>query len=165
MTNAAGAGTKLVLDVFALNGLILAAGDHLAAAEGLTSARWQVLGALALAREPLSVPRIARRMGLTRQSVQASVNRLVDDGMLIAEPNADHARSPLFTLTDRGTAAYERLARAQQGWIGDLTAELPAADLLSASRVLGILSQRLMSRAETQDRHTARPEGAVHEIP
>ena len=151
MKDAAGAGTELVLDVFKVNGLILAAGDHLAAAEGLTSARWQVLGALALAREPLSVPRIARRMGLTRQSVQASVNRLVDDGMLIAEPNADHARSPLFDLTDRGTVAYERLAGAQQDWMSDLTVGLPVADLLSASHVLDILSERLISRAEAQE--------------
>ena len=152
MTDAAGPGTALVLEVFRLNGLVLTAGDQLAAAEGLTSARWQVLGAITLAQEPLSVPRIARRMGLTRQSVQASVNRLVDDGMLVAEPNADHARSPLFDLTDRGVAAYGRLAGAQRDWIGDLTAELPAADLLSASRVLSILSGRLTSRAATQDK-------------
>ena len=39
-----GAGTELVLDVFRLNGLLLAAGDHLTAGEGLTAARWQVLG-------------------------------------------------------------------------------------------------------------------------
>ena len=152
MVDAADAGTALVLDVFRLNGLILAAGDQLAAPEGLTSARWQVLGALALAHEPLSVPRIARRMGLTRQSVQASVNRLVDDGMLVAEPNADHARSPLFDLTDRGAAAYERLAGAQRAWVGDLTAELRAADLLSASRVLSALYGRLMSRTATQEK-------------
>ena len=149
---AAEAGTALVLDVFRLNGLLLTAGDHLAAAEGLTSARWQVLGALALAGEPLSVPRIARRMGLTRQSVQASVNRLVDDGMLVAGPNADHARSPLFDLTDRGAAAYGRLAGAQRDWISGLTADLTAADLLSASRVLGALSGLLASRTASQEK-------------
>ena len=149
---AADAGTALVLDVFRLNGLLLTAGDRLAAAEGLTSARWQVLGAVALARKPLSVPRIARRMGLTRQSVQASVNRLVDDGMLVAEPNTDHARSPLFDLTDHGTAAYGRLADAQRDWIGDLTAEIPAADLLAASRVLSTLSGLLTSRTATQEK-------------
>ena len=148
----ADAGTALVLDVFRLNGLLLAVGDQLAAAEGLTSARWQVLGALALAGEPLSVPRIARRMGLTRQSVQASVNRLVDDGMLVAEANAEHARSPLFDLTDRGAAAYGRLTGAQREWIGDLTTELPAADLLSASRVLGVLSGRIASGDATQEK-------------
>ena len=137
------AGTELVLDVFRVNGLLLAAGDELTAGEGLTAARWQVLGAIALAREPLTVPRIARRMGLTRQSVQASVNRLVDDGMLASQPNADHARSPLFRLTERGAACYGRLAGTQRDWVDALVADVPAAELQTASRVLRTLSQRL----------------------
>jgi DNA-binding IclR family transcriptional regulator len=37
----------------------------------------QVLGAIALAQRPLTVPQIARRMGLTRQSVHTTVHRLV----------------------------------------------------------------------------------------
>jgi DNA-binding MarR family transcriptional regulator len=151
MTDAVAAGTELVLDVFKVNGLLLATGDHLAAVEGLTSARWQVLGAVALAREPVPVPRIARRMGLTRQSVQASVNRLVDDGMLAAVPNVEHARSPLFALTASGGATYERLAAAQQDWIGGLTTDLSAAELRTASRVLRTLSGRLTPSAGTND--------------
>ncbi|GAA4976589.1 MarR family winged helix-turn-helix transcriptional regulator [Pseudonocardia tropica] len=142
-SGAAAAGTELVLDVFMINGLLLGAGDRLAATEGLTSARWQVLGAIALAGEPAPVPRVARRMGLTRQSVQASVNRLVHDGMLTSEPNLDHARSPLFGLTDIGTAAYERLTAIQQEWIEGLVADLPAAELQAASRILRTLSVRL----------------------
>ena len=82
-------------------------------------------------------------MGLTRQSVQASVNRLVDDGMLASEPNADHSRSPLFRLTERGAASYDRLVYAQREWIDVLTADVPVAELQVASRVLRTLSQRL----------------------
>ena len=40
--------TDLVLDVFRLNGALLASGDTLVKDLGLTSARWQVLGAIAL---------------------------------------------------------------------------------------------------------------------
>ena len=36
-----------------------------------------MLSALALAKEPLTVPQVARRMGLTRQSVHTTVHRLV----------------------------------------------------------------------------------------
>ena len=42
------AATELILSAFRANGLLLDAGDLLSAAEGLTSARWQVLGAIAL---------------------------------------------------------------------------------------------------------------------
>src|SRR5215470_17520679 len=44
------AATNVVLATFRANGLLLAAGHRLAAREGLTAARWQVLGAVALAR-------------------------------------------------------------------------------------------------------------------
>jgi hypothetical protein len=42
------AATALILEVFRFNGRLLAAGDKLVANLGLTSARWQVLGAIAL---------------------------------------------------------------------------------------------------------------------
>src|SRR5919197_5954280 len=92
------AGTEVVLRIFRANGLLLAAGNLLAADEGLTSARWQVLGAIALAQRPLTVPQIARRMGLTRQSVHVTAGHLVDAGLVERLPNADHRRSPLLRL-------------------------------------------------------------------
>ena len=82
--------TQIILSMFRANGLLLGAGDLLTADEGLTSARWQVLGAVTLSERPLTVPQIARRMGLTRQSVHATVKRLVGDGLLELAPNADH---------------------------------------------------------------------------
>src|ERR1700704_2902386 len=74
--------TELILEVFRLNGRLLVAGDRLVADLGLTSARWQVLGAVALAAAPMPVAWIARNMGLTRQAVQRIVNELIADGTL-----------------------------------------------------------------------------------
>jgi len=89
------AATAVVLEIFRVNGLVLADGNRLAVAEGLTAARWQVLGAVALAGRPLTVPQIARRMGLTRQAVQESVNRLLAEALVEARDNLDHrARQP-----------------------------------------------------------------------
>jgi dihydrofolate reductase len=59
------------------------------------------------------VPQIARRMSLTRQSVHASVNRLVRDGFVELGNNADHRRSPLVSLTKRGSTKYEALDAKQ----------------------------------------------------
>jgi DNA-binding MarR family transcriptional regulator len=53
-----------------------------------------VLGAVALAGRPLTVPQIARQMGLTRQAVQASVDRLLAGALVEARSNLDHRRSP-----------------------------------------------------------------------
>src|SRR5262244_4261604 len=90
------AATDVVLATFRANGLLHAAGHWLAEQEGLTAARWQVLGALALAGRPLTVPQIARRVGLTRQAVQVTVHRLVGEALAEAGDNLDHRRSALI---------------------------------------------------------------------
>ena len=148
-TKAGEAATDVVLATFRANGLLLRAGDELAAAEGLTSARWQVLGAVVLAGRPLTVSQIARRMGLTRQSVQASVNRMRADGLVAAEENPDHRRSPLIRLTDLGNRRYVAMERRQIAWINELAEGLDAAQLNAAARVLTELSDRL-ERTDTQ---------------
>jgi DNA-binding MarR family transcriptional regulator len=137
------AATEVVLSTFRANGLFLAAGDLLAAGEGLTSARWQVLGALALAGRPLTVPQIARRMGLTRQSVQASVNRLLGDALVETAENPDHRRSPLIRLTDRGSVRYAAVQRRQAEWINELAAGMQVSELATAARVLRQLGNKL----------------------
>jgi DNA-binding MarR family transcriptional regulator len=147
------AATDLILSAFRANGLLLDAGDLLSADEGLTSARWQVLGAMALADRPLTVPQIARRMGLTRQSVHATVNRLVRDGFLELGPNADHRRSPIVGLTKQGIAKYEALDAKQVTWINRLARGIARSDIETAVRVLDELSRRLEDgRRETSGR-------------
>jgi DNA-binding MarR family transcriptional regulator len=135
--------TEVILSTFRANGLLLAAGDLLAAEHGLTSARWQVLGAIALARRPLTVPQIARRMGLTRQTVHTTVRRLLADGLVELVPNADHRRSQLVSLTELGHATYQAIDEKQAVWVNELAAGLPRSALETTERVLGELCKRL----------------------
>lgn len=142
-TPAGEAATTVILRVFRTNGLLLTAGDDLGAKEGLTSARWQVLGALAVAGRPLTVPQIARRMGLTRQSVRATANRLIGDGFLERIANADHRRSPLVRMTDAGKNRYDALDARQVMWVNRLVRGISRTDLETTARVLDELAQRL----------------------
>jgi DNA-binding MarR family transcriptional regulator len=135
--------TDVVLETFRASGLLLAAGNRLAAQEGLTAARWQVLGAVALAGRSLTVPQIARRMGLTRQAVQASVDRLLPEGLVETGENRDHRRSPLICLTALGRQKYAAIDRRQIRWINELSAGLKLADLENTARLLHELSDRL----------------------
>src|SRR5271166_4204772 len=91
--------SELILEVFRLNGRLLEAGDALVADIGLTSARWQVLGAVALSAVPLPVAHIARNMGLARQSVQRLVDEMLADGLVRHAPNPHHRRAKLVLLT------------------------------------------------------------------
>jgi DNA-binding MarR family transcriptional regulator len=139
-------GTDVILSTFRLNGRLLEAGNRIGGTAGLTSARWQVLGAVALAERSPTVPQIARRMGLTRQSVHATVQRLVTDGMVELTENDEHVRSPRVRLTRRGTAAYRGLDGAQASWVNDLTEGIPPADLRATRDVLNELTRRLDPR-------------------
>jgi DNA-binding MarR family transcriptional regulator len=104
-------------------------------------------GALAMAERALTVPQIARRMGLTRQAVQASVNRLRSEGLVDADENPDHCRSPLIAMAELGAAKYAALERRQIDWINELAAGLKRSELATAARVLQELSQRLEANA------------------
>src|SRR5215471_2601278 len=143
------AATAVVLEIFRVNGLVLADGNRLAVAEGLTAARWQVLGAVALAGRPLTVPQIARRMGLTRQAVQESVNRMLAEALVEARDNLDHRRSPLIGLTELGRRKYTAVDQRQSRWINELAAGLQITDLAAAAHVLRDLGDRL----ESSQRH------------
>src|SRR5260370_5655559 len=130
------AATEVVLETFRVNGLLLAAGSRLAARERLTPARWQVLGAVALAGRPLTVPQIARRMGLTRQAVQASVNRLLAEALVEARGNLDHRRSPLIPVTERGSPKYAAGDQRQVPLSKERSPRVGSTNLAAAGRAL-----------------------------
>jgi DNA-binding MarR family transcriptional regulator len=131
----------LVLELFRLNGELARHGADIAAEFGQTQARWQVLGAAVEAVR--TVPQIARRMGLTRQSVQRLANILVDEGLLAFEPNPDHATSPLVAPTDRGRALEGALKNAADRWANAIAKGMDEAALETGLDVIRLLRGRL----------------------
>lgn len=135
--------TDLVIDVFRLNGALLASGDALVKDLGLTSARWQVLGAIAFSPVPLPVAHLARNMGLTRQAVQRSVDEMLSDGLVRLDPNPHHRRAMLVTMTERGTSAYRAASERQERWADVLAAGLSPKGIEAASLLMRELQRRL----------------------
>lgn len=102
----------LVIRIFATNGALVDTGNALVGPIGLTTAWWQVLGALGYSPVPLPVAHIARNMGLTRQSVQRVVELLLERGFVRLDANPHHQRAKLVVLTDEGRAALAAAERA-----------------------------------------------------
>lgn len=142
-TAAGRAVTDLVVEIFRLNGRLLAAGDAVVAPFGLTSARWQVLGAIALAPSPEPVARLARNMGLQRQGVQRIVDEMHAEGWVDFASNPHHQRAKLIVLTEEGGACYAAATRLQAPWANALGKSLLAAKIDDATRVLEALRARL----------------------
>jgi DNA-binding MarR family transcriptional regulator len=146
------AATELILAVFRLNGDLLRAGDELIADLNLTSARWQVLGAIGLSEEPQPVANLARDMGLTRQAVQRVANELESEGFVAYTSNPHHRRAKLVVLTERGTHAVRAAARRQGPWINELVAELSLRDIRCALNLARALDEKLNAASPVKRR-------------
>jgi DNA-binding MarR family transcriptional regulator len=132
-----------MLDLFRATGLILTAGDRLVAPLGLTSARWQVLGAIAAAERPQPVAWLARDLGANRQNVQRIVNDLRADGLVAFETNPHHRRAQLVVLTEKGKRAFDAAMDLQAPWVNDLADGLSPRDVAAVRRVVTALRRKL----------------------
>lgn len=129
----------LIADVFELAGTSRATSERIARSSGQTAARWHVMSVVS--EDDLAVPAIARRLGLTRQSVQRVVNDLAEAGFVSLEPNPDHRRSLLVRLTADGRGVLDALfqrSEASRTVLLDRSG-LAAEDLSEARRILGRL--------------------------
>jgi DNA-binding MarR family transcriptional regulator len=98
---------RLAADLFEVAGAMRRDGEAIARTAGQTQARWQVMWIASTGQ--LTVPSIARRLGITRQSVQPVADELAREGLASFQPNPDHSRSPLLVLTSRGAEILDRL--------------------------------------------------------
>jgi DNA-binding MarR family transcriptional regulator len=145
-TAAGEALSSIMLDLFRLNSLLLTAGDRLVAPLGLTSARWQILGAIATAERPEPVAWLARNLGANRQNVQRIVNDLHGEGLVAFETNPHHRRAQLVVLTDKGKRAFEAAMRLQVPWINGLADGVSVKEIETLERVVTRLRENVESR-------------------
>lgn len=150
-TLAGDAVSGLILDLFRFNSLLLTAGDRLVAALGLTSARWQILGAIVAAERPQPVAWLARDLGANRQNVQRIVNHLQGEGLVEFAANPHHRRAQLVVLTDKGRQAFDAAMRLQVPWINSLSEGLLIKDIEITHRVIAALRKKLDGNDEHEE--------------
>ena len=138
--------TNLVLDLFRLNNQLLSAGDRLVAPLGLTSARWQILGAIIAADYPQPVAWLARNLGAHRQNVQRIINDLAKEGLVEFEANPHHRKAQLVILTKKGKQTMDEAMRLQAPWSNSLADGLTVKDIETAHRVMLALRQTLNAK-------------------
>ncbi len=135
----------LVGEVFRLNGSLLAAGERLGRDLGISPARWQAIAVIR--HEPMTVANMARQLGLTRQSVQRTVNGLIRDGLAQTGPNPVHKRSHWVELTAQGRQVMTQLRERQ---VPLTTLFTDALDIDSSE--LEQIAQRLKAIRETAEK-------------
>lgn len=144
--------TDLVLDLFRLNNQLLSAGDKLVAPLGLTSARWQILGAIIAADYAQPVAWLARNLGAHRQNVQRIINDLAKEGLVGFETNPHHRKAQLVVLTKKGKETFDEAMRVQAPWSNSLADGLTVKDIETAHRVMLALRQNLSAKDDPDER-------------
>jgi len=139
-----------MFEIFRVNDRLLAVGDATVKGVGLTSARWLVLGAIALSNGPVSVAQIARNMGLSRQAVQRSTNEMANLGLVELLDNPARRGSKVIALTSSGTEAYEAaLALWRSEWTAAMEEILTEEEILSTMLLLRRLRGLVQSKARS----------------
>ena len=151
-TPAGDALTDTVLNLFRLTSLLVTAGDRLVAGLGLTSARWQILGAIIEAERPQPVAWLARDLGANRQNVQRIINDLHKEGLVAFENNPHHRRAQLVVLTDKGRRAFEAAMDLQAPWVNRLSDGLSVKDIETVHRVIRALRKKMEDYDEHKER-------------
>lgn len=144
-TEAGAAFTALVIELFRVNGAMVAVGDDMTRDLGMTAARWQVLGAIG--SEPKTVAAAARQMGLTRQNVQRIADWLVESGIAEFVDNPNHRRAKLVALTKEGVALRLQLGRRQARWANGIGTHFTAGELRATTDILKRLKKALEKRS------------------
>lgn len=114
---------RLVGEIFRINGTLLNVADKRARDLDITPARWQAIAVIQ--REPATVSEISRRLGIRRQSVQPTVNRMRDQGIVRLKQNPGHRRAPLIELTPFGRKIWDKLLIRQEQLTHQFTQSLP----------------------------------------
>lgn len=132
----------LTLEAFRLSGALIALGDAVVAPLGLTSARWQVMGAIAEVAGELPVASIARNMGLVRQSVQRIVDELEGEGLVRFTANPHHRRAKLVQFTERGAAVFGEASARWLAIVDGLVADMTREETEGGASFLRLLRAR-----------------------
>jgi DNA-binding MarR family transcriptional regulator len=140
--------TKLMLDLLRFNSLLLTAGDRLVARLGLTSARWQILGAIVEAERPQPVAWLARDLGANRQNVQRIINDLHKEGLVAFQNNPHHRRAQLVVLTEKGRRTFDAAMTLQIPWVNSLSKGFSVKDMETVHQIITSLRKKLQDEGE-----------------
>jgi DNA-binding MarR family transcriptional regulator len=105
---------------------------------------------------PLTVPRMARALTLSRQFVQRMVNDATAQGLAESVPNPAHKRSSLIRLTQDGRDALASVIDRERAALRQAAGDLTESDVDACLRVLSRLL-RLVSEVDVDEAARSAP--------
>jgi DNA-binding MarR family transcriptional regulator len=151
----------LLDEMLRLHGRLQAAMRRTAEGTGLSPPMSILLATVACSSEPPTVPRVARALGQSRQSVQRAADHLVSEGYVRWEINPEHRRAQLLVPTELGLKAFEYANASSAAWADRVVAGLDQAVLESTLKTLRGVRRAL----EQNGREEIRDGAAISQCP
>src|SRR5690242_10896247 len=118
----------------------------------VTLPRFDLMAQLDRTPDGMTLGELSSRMMVTNGNVTGLVERLVADGLIGRKPAPHDRRAQIVRLTAGGRRAFRAMARAHEGWILKLFADLKPAEITT---LMGLLAKTKHSSARAIERGDA----------
>lgn len=134
---------RLLADVLNTAVMLMRAREAIAAAHGISSARWVLLRTLALSEYCLSISDLARAMQQARQSVHRLATDMARAGLLRFATHPRDRRVLIVELTAAGRSVLESVEQEYVMWAGHVAIGLDRRELTLRMADLQDLRERM----------------------
>jgi DNA-binding MarR family transcriptional regulator len=110
----------------------------------VTLPRFDLMAQLDKTPDGMTLGELSSRMMVSNGNVTGLVERLVADGLIARKPAPNDRRAQIVRLTAAGRRAFRAMARAHEGWILQIFADLKPSDI---SSLMGLLAKAKHSAA------------------
>lgn len=90
-----------------------------------TLPRFDILATLDRASGGLRMGELSRALLVSNGNVTTIVRQLQEQGLVSSRTDPEDARSAIVSLTDKGRAQFEILAKAHHGWVREALSDFP----------------------------------------
>lgn len=120
--------------------------DELLEGTGINASQRAVLEFLDL-HQPQTVSNMAREKSVSRQHIQTVVNDLLAFGLVEAQDNPAHKRSPLIMMTTQGKKLFKKITQKEAKVLEVLAEEFDEKDIAITIKTMKAIDQYLASRS------------------
>jgi len=116
-----------------------------------TLPRFDVLAALDRAAGKLTMSQLSNRLVVSNGNVTGLVNRLVDDGLISRETDANDRRTQFVSLTKKGRDSFRLMAKQHEALVDGLFAGVSGSDMDQLLELITRLNQSLHQKSGNDD--------------
>jgi DNA-binding MarR family transcriptional regulator len=112
----------------------------------VTLPQFDLLAQLERAPNGLRLGELSQRMMVTNGNITALVDKLVEQGFVVREASSEDRRAMNVRMTKAGASLFAVMAKAHEGWMEELFADVPRQTRATLMRELDLVKRSVRRR-------------------